>query len=671
MDTGVDAGSSGRKESLTGDAVIDNAKEYEAENVRESREQGAGSCAPNQSVTSDKAVNSAERAQLDDAPRPDAADEEIRRQYTQSMSGNSKSSSKNVAGARANDGESVDQTARPGEPDPAHRDGAATQGDEAGSGAGAGAGAGPSWGPTGDSVIDIDGSQGSESASGSDDASFMLAGMRSRYVEIGFDDLQMYWFRLKSTAGNEDWEEHLDHPEASLSDDDACVLTYLDDIGWRPLSWVRPRKLFSACLGFNVGLASILHLGATFDIDPEFFRDHIMYRVREGPVISNSQSGIWCHLAFSEDGPLLSSATDPSLRIQNTTFFSIYWPKRGQHWRPVLALVRNPNVVKLEELKGQRTRSKPHQKNLFNALRDGLPDSKHWAIDILCHPLLLSLLKIPENREIQQFLLDESESPSELFPILRKPLGFARFVMDWLSGQVGTGVLPSISHPDVALLHRSPTRGRLEMLQCSINLEIWQYITALIEQEAARLADQAIVEPTFTTFRSLNQCRQLVNRFISIEKDPKNGYRLGRLCDERKARLQICDTQVDLQVVQELMPAEDFDNEAQMIRDKLAALESRLKETFTLLVQAVTVVDSDANKKAASRASLLTLLAALYLPATLATGIFGMNVKLFTGDANSADWRPVIYTFLVVLAPSVAFIGYIFLPRRKQRPARW
>lgn len=260
-------------------------------------------------------------------------------------------------------------------------------------------------------------------------------------------------------------------------------------------------------------------------------------------------------------------------------------------------------------------------------------------------------------------------SPSELLPRKGKPLRLARFLMEWLSGTIQDDVLPCLSQGDARLLQRSPTRASLDMLCCSMNLDVWQYATALLEKEAAFLAEKALLNPTYSTFQSLNHCRQRINRWISFENRPASRFSLKRLSGERKTLVELCGYLVDPQN-HEWLSAEDFEDEARIIQEKLAALESQVKETFTLLVQAVTVIDSDANRKAATQASLLTLLAALYLPATLATGIFGMNVKLFTDDSNAADWRPVIYTFLVVLAPSLAFITFVFLPKRYKQLIR-
>lgn len=689
MDRRTDAGPSGQKELPTGDTVIDGAHEYEAEIVRRSEEQSAGLRAPGESVTGDEAVISPERSQLAGATRPDGAGEGIKRQRTMSSSVISEGSFQTVVEALGNYREPVGQAARSGESDPAYQDGDAAQGNEASGDAGGGAVAGPSSGPTRDAVIDIDGFQDSRSApalpskldpsnraflpgvvrtpleqpvpgkalhrlaSGKQVASAgdhrdPVAASSSSNRSAG-EGLRAYWDRLKRTVGDVDWERYFSPSEAPMGGGNGYVVKFINSTGkWEHCnSMSRFGQPSLAYLGFNVGLVSILRLGALLDIDPEFFRDSIMNRIREGPMISSSESGIWCHLNFMRWTPFLSSTTPLEQITRDNTFLSLYWSKRGTHPRPVLALIWNLNVTELEEMKRQnfiqRIAWESYKKVLSNAFesREAATTFTTLALEADSH----RRPSVAPSRDIAHYLL-VSDSASELFPTGREPLRLARFIMNWLDGQVRFDAESSLSHVDVASLYRSPTRASLDSLCCSMNLEIWQYSTALLEQEAVGFADQTLLEPTFTTFRSLNQCRQLVNRMVSIEHSSDHPFSLLRLSDQRTL------------------------SETENIRRKLADLESRLKETFALLVQAVTVIDSDASKKAASQATSLTLFAALYLPATLATGIFGMNVKLFTDDSNAADWRSVIYTLMFVSVPSLAFFAYVFLPKRDKQSTR-
>jgi hypothetical protein len=86
----------------------------------------------------------------------------------------------------------------------------------------------------------------------------------------------------------------------------------------------------------------------------------------------------------------------------------------------------------------------------------------------------------------------------------------------------------------------------------------------------------------------------------------------------------------------------------------LDKLDKELNDEIHLIIGAVTVQDSDANKVQTERATLLTALAAIYLPLTLVTGIFGMNIK----DINDTNpsWRACGIVLAVVAAGTIGFV---------------
>jgi hypothetical protein len=67
-------------------------------------------------------------------------------------------------------------------------------------------------------------------------------------------------------------------------------------------------------------------------------------------------------------------------------------------------------------------------------------------------------------------------------------------------------------------------------------------------------------------------------------------------------------------------------------------------------------------KRQSRRATLLTLLAAFYLPLTLVTDIFGMNIKEFS-DANAPPYSLCFEALGAVIAVTAVFFGlYRYLP---------
>jgi len=90
------------------------------------------------------------------------------------------------------------------------------------------------------------------------------------------------------------------------------------------------------------------------------------------------------------------------------------------------------------------------------------------------------------------------------------------------------------------------------------------------------------------------------------------------------------------------------------IAEEFQKLDKELNDEIHLIIDAVTVQDSDANKAQTERATLLTLLTAVYLPLTLVTGIFGMNIKDISDGAPG--WRACGIVLAVVAACTIVFV---------------
>lgn len=81
----------------------------------------------------------------------------------------------------------------------------------------------------------------------------------------------------------------------------------------------------------------------------------------------------------------------------------------------------------------------------------------------------------------------------------------------------------------------------------------------------------------------------------------------------------------------------------------LEEIADSLTRSMTLLQEAIAVQSSD-------RALWLALIATFYFPATLATGVFGMNLSLI--DGKPYWWAIAVCGILFV--PNVAFLIYVF-----------
>lgn len=91
-----------------------------------------------------------------------------------------------------------------------------------------------------------------------------------------------------------------------------------------------------------------------------------------------------------------------------------------------------------------------------------------------------------------------------------------------------------------------------------------------------------------------------------------------------------------------------------------------LMETFQLLTSTINIRDARLSIEQAARATRLTQLASVYLPLTLVTGIFGMNVREIAREGPSW-WACVVTLAFVVLLTSVLLWGQAAWKRYKTR----
>lgn len=95
----------------------------------------------------------------------------------------------------------------------------------------------------------------------------------------------------------------------------------------------------------------------------------------------------------------------------------------------------------------------------------------------------------------------------------------------------------------------------------------------------------------------------------------------------------------------------------QRLDAELDQMKKDLNEEIQLIIGAVTVQDADLARQQSDRATLLTLLAAIYLPLTLVTGIFGMNIRDLE-DAEPRFWWCVVVLIMIVALTLVAYVGF-------------
>jgi Mg2+ and Co2+ transporter CorA len=101
---------------------------------------------------------------------------------------------------------------------------------------------------------------------------------------------------------------------------------------------------------------------------------------------------------------------------------------------------------------------------------------------------------------------------------------------------------------------------------------------------------------------------------------------------------------------QSYRPREDPVNSSQRIADDAAVLEQFLTDSLNLLIASIALRDSQ-------RADMLTWLAAVYVPLSFVTGIFGMNLRELN-DSSLPVWVCLEVLGVVLLVTAAMVVMY-------------
>lgn len=107
------------------------------------------------------------------------------------------------------------------------------------------------------------------------------------------------------------------------------------------------------------------------------------------------------------------------------------------------------------------------------------------------------------------------------------------------------------------------------------------------------------------------------------------------------------------------------DHEFQQLEERVGKMSRELKEEVQLIIGAVTTQEADMARQQNDRATLLTLLAAIYLPLTLVSGIFGMNIREIS-DGKPGFWWCIVVLALVAILTLIAYLGFKRWQRRQR-----
>ncbi|KAI7307139.1 hypothetical protein KC315_g13887 [Hortaea werneckii] len=155
-----------------------------------------------------------------------------------------------------------------------------------------------------------------------------------------------------------------------------------------------------------------------------------------------------------------------------------------------------------------------------------------------------------------------------------------------------------------------------------------------LEKQVTQITDADIADSDTTVFSQLHDLRRAVARLRSIATNV-HGRAEGR---RRKDDLQRLTTSA---------------------LNECANLRILIDETIQLVMGTITIKEAQTSRVNSERATVLTFLACIYLPLSLVTGIFGMNIKEINGGAPS--WW-VCLIALAVIAFGTLGLGFWLYP---------
>lgn len=196
----------------------------------------------------------------------------------------------------------------------------------------------------------------------------------------------------------------------------------------------------------------------------------------------------------------------------------------------------------------------------------------------------------------------------------------------------------------------------------------WRLNVRYLSRRLNQLRDKAMSDPSLRTFRPIPMLRQNVADLQDALQEAKDSIgeadtlafaELEKLAGHP---LESLDGIFDTLLKQASALYLTASNEIQLVIGSVTIMVILLNQCRALLrVDPNFSQDSDMMKRQSRRATLLTLLAAFYLPLTLVTGIFGMNIKEF--DDVKPSFVLCFEALFAVTAVTIIFYGlYRYLP---------
>ncbi|KAK5995286.1 hypothetical protein PT974_03687 [Cladobotryum mycophilum] len=101
--------------------------------------------------------------------------------------------------------------------------------------------------------------------------------------------------------------------------------------------------------------------------------------------------------------------------------------------------------------------------------------------------------------------------------------------------------------------------------------------------------------------------------------------------------------------------------------DHAESLYDRTKEAITVLQSSISITESHMASLQADKAQKLTFLAAVFVPVSVATGVFGMNFKELKAEKVSVYWFFVVVVIVAILIFALFKLNWNWLWRRNKK----
>jgi Mg2+ and Co2+ transporter CorA len=169
----------------------------------------------------------------------------------------------------------------------------------------------------------------------------------------------------------------------------------------------------------------------------------------------------------------------------------------------------------------------------------------------------------------------------------------------------------------------------------------------ILERNVKRISFEDIRRPNLVTNDALHDHRQEID------------YTLSEVA--KTSKWISPSVGAELEAIKDSLPASKYIGYPhavlQDVLDNAESLQSFLMDTFQLLLSSISFQEAEASKRHAHRGQLLTQLACFYLPLSLVTGIFGMNVREINGSPLSI-WTSIVALLVISTVTATAFVIY-------------